>query len=156
MKKLYLLVKIFYKFFKISWNDKILLLETFFLTGLIRFAIFFIAFNKLAKLSGKNKEESPKYLSDINRFATKRISWAVNIISRYTPWESKCLVKAFTAQILLKQRNISSTLYLGVAKDKQNKLIAHAWLRSGKDIITGGDEMILFTEVAKFATNDWG
>jgi hypothetical protein len=147
-------VKKFYKFFKISWKDKILLLEAFFLTGLIRLAILFIAFNKLAKLAGNYREESPKYLSDIDIFTTKRIGWAVNIISRNTPWESKCLVKALTAQVLLKQRKISSTLYLGVAKGKENKLIAHAWLRSGKYIITGGDERILFTEVAKFADND--
>ncbi|WPC43293.1 lasso peptide biosynthesis B2 protein [Clostridium sp. JS66] len=154
MKNLYLLVKKFYKFFKIPCKDKILLFQAFFLTGLIRFAILIIAFSTLTKLAGKYKEESPKYLSDMDRFTAKRVSWAVNIISRNTPWESKCLVKALTAQVLLKQKRISSTLYLGVAKDKENKLIAHAWLRSGKDIITGGDEKILFTKVAKFATND--
>lgn len=152
MKRLYRLVKRLYKFSRISWKDKLLLIQAFFLTGLIRFAILFIHFNKLAKLAGKYKEESIQYLSDIERFTAKKISWGVNIVSRSTPWESKCLVKALTAQILLKQRKISSTLYLGVAKDKQNKLIAHAWLRSGIDIITGGEVRILFTEVARFST----
>lgn len=153
MKNLYLLIRKICKFLKLPSRDKILLIEAFFLTGIIRFAILFIPFNRLAKLAGKYKEESSEYLRDVDRFTTKRIGWVVNIISRNTPWESKCLVKALTAQILLKQRKISSTLYLGVAKDKENKLIAHAWLRSGVDIITGGDEKSLFTEVAKFATS---
>lgn len=56
---------------------------------------------------------------------------------------------------MLSTRKVSSTLYLGVARDKEKKLIAHAWLRSGKDIITGANEMEEFTEVARFA-NDGG
>lgn len=141
------------KIFSISWYERCLLLEAFILTGIFRFAILFLSFNKIARLSGKYKEESSSHVNDIEREKIKKISWAVAKISIYTPWESKCLVKALTAQIMLSKRNISSTLYLGVAKDDNNKLLAHAWLRSGAEIITGNEVRSMFTEVVRFANN---
>lgn len=78
------------------------------------------------------------------------ISSAVNIMSKYTFWESMCLVRAIAAMKMLERRNIESTLYLGTAKDKSGKLIAHAWLRSGSYYLTGAEEMNRFTVVGKF------
>ena len=62
-------------------------------------------------------------------------------MSRYTFWESQCLVKAIAAMKMLERRQIESTLYLGTAKDENGKLIAHAWLRSGPFYITGAEGM---------------
>lgn len=143
------------KLFRLTWRDKLLFLEAFLLTGIIRFAILFLSFNKLARFSGKYKKESSKTISNEDEAITRKIGWAVSTASKCTPWESKCLVRALTAQVMLSTRKVSSTLYLGVARDKEKKLIAHAWLRSGEDIITGANEMSEFTEVARFA-NDGG
>jgi hypothetical protein len=153
MKNFSLFFKRVYKFIKIPFRAKALLLETFMLTGIIRFAIIFIPFKKLAKIAGKYKEESSKEITDTEKIIVGRIAWAIYITSKFTPWESKCLVKALTAQILLTQRNVSSTLFLGVAKDVENNLQAHAWLRSGANIITGEAESKRFKQVAKFANN---
>ncbi|MFE7060533.1 lasso peptide biosynthesis B2 protein [Sutcliffiella sp. NPDC057660] len=79
------------------------------------------------------------------------VSQAVHIMSKYTFWESQCLVKAMAAMKMLEKRNIESTLYLGTAKDENGKLIAHAWLRSGPFYITGAEVMNQFTVVGKFA-----
>lgn len=139
------------KFLNISWTDKRMLIEVFFLTGIIRFSILFVAFRKLAKLSGKYNEESCDDLCDEQIYIGNKVGYLVYVVSKYTPWESKCLVKALTAQIMLRRKKISSTVYLGVAKDENKKLIAHAWLRCGKNIITGDHERYGFTIVAKFA-----
>ena len=56
-------------------------------------------------------------------------------MSKYTFWESQCLVKAIAGMKMLERRQIESTLYLGTAKDELGKLIAHAWLRSGPFIL---------------------
>lgn len=133
-----------------------MLLEALILTGIVRFSILFIPFNKLARRIGKYKDESTDQVSDREKYIINNVAWAVAVISKRTPWQSKCLVKALTAQIMLKQRKISSTLYLGVAKDEQKKLKAHAWLRCGMDIITGDSERSGFTVVAKFANNAFG
>jgi hypothetical protein len=156
MKILFRLIKKLVKFFKLSLQEQALLIEVFFFTGIVRFAILFLPFNKLAEFFGKYKEESPELLTDIEKVAMNKIPWAVSVVSRYTPWESQCFVKALTAQIILKKRKVSATLYLGVAKDEKDNPIAHAWLRSGTDIITGGNGYKSFTPVAKFATNIGG
>lgn len=143
------------KFIKLSRKDKNILLEAFIISGIIRFAILFIEFKKLAVIYGKYKEETNIEVSQWEEKIIFRIGWAVNEISYRTPWKSKCLVKALTAQIMLERRKISSTLYLGVAKDR-NKLIAHAWLRSGQVIVTGAREMPGFKEVARFANEARG
>ena len=144
------------KLFKLTWREKLLLVEALLLTGIIRFAILFIPFNKLARLAGKHKEESSAIIRDEDKAITRKISWVVFVVSNKTPWESKCLVRALTAQIMLSARKVSSTLYLGVARDEEKKLIAHAWLRSGENIITGAYEMAEFTEVARFANDKGG
>ncbi|MGH4119449.1 lasso peptide biosynthesis B2 protein [Clostridium sp.] len=156
MTILYRLINKLKKFSKLSFRDQWLLIQVFILSGIVRFAILFLPFYKLARFAGKYKEESPQLLNDIEKVNMNKIAWAVWIVSRYTPWESKCFVKALTAQIMLKKRKVSTTLYLGVAKDEKNNPIAHAWLRSGTDIITGGSGYRSFTQVAKFATNIGG
>ena len=55
-----------------------------------------------------------------------------------TAWESKCLVRALTAQRLLKKKGIPSTMYLG-CKMEEGNMVAHAWLRVGKLYVTGGN-----------------
>ena len=51
-------------------------------------------------------------------YTYENISEAINIMSRYTFWESHCLVKAIAAMKMLERRQIESTLYLGTAKDE--------------------------------------
>ena len=65
-----------------------------------------------------------------------------------SPWPNKCLVSSLSARVLLKRRNIKSQLSLGVAKDAEGKLMAHAWLKVGeKEIVSKGGnfhELYLF------------
>ena len=82
----------------------------------------------------------PFTYNESNRKILKQISNAIDIMSKYTFWESQCLVRAIAGMKMLERRNIESTLYLGTAKDESGKLIAHAWLRSGPFYITGQRE----------------
>ena len=81
----------------------------------------------------------------------QQVAWAVNTMSRYTPWQSKCLVQAIAAKRMLQSRKIVSTLYLGVTRNDTKSLQAHAWLRSGSMYLTGGQGHQQFTVVAMFA-----
>jgi hypothetical protein len=71
-------------------------------------------------------------------------------MSRHLPGECKCLAQAVAAKMMLGRRGVPSTLYLGLAKDEQQKLRAHAWLRSGEVIVTGARERDKFHVVATF------
>lgn len=138
-------------FLRISWNDKKLLLEVLFLTALTRIIILLIPFNKYQKSLGTYGKETPYRTNTCDYEIIKKVSWAVNTISLHTPWESKCLVQAMTAQIMLKRHSLGSTLYLGLSKDSENNMVAHAWLRCGQVLVTGGYNINAFKEVARFA-----
>ncbi|PAV31526.1 stage V sporulation protein S [Virgibacillus profundi] len=109
------------------------------------------SFSKIASSLGDKMKETSKDLIPEQRRKQAEVSQAIRIMSKYTFWESECLVKAIAALKMLEKRNIESTLYLGTAKDGAGKLIAHAWLRSGPFYITGAEVKERFTVVSKFA-----
>ena len=76
-------------------------------------------------------------MRDTYRYA-KKVGYCVNQICEKTSWESKCLVRALTAQTLLKKKGIHTTMYLG-CKMEDGKMVAHAWIRCGKMYVTGGN-----------------
>jgi hypothetical protein len=129
---------------------KLLLIEAFIFLGRARI-LKKVPFSKVAPSLGKHMEET-SFSDDVsNRKILNQISDAVNMMSKYTLWESQCLVQAIAAMKMLERRHIESTLYLGTARDPSGKLIAHAWLRSGPFCITGADGKEKFTVVSKFA-----
>ena len=150
MKKLIVMLRCFKKLlFEFSLEDKILFTEAFFLTGIMRFKILYVPFNKLKTKLGTYNEESAKEISKEEYKMALKIRNAVVNTSRYTPWESLCLVQSMTVQKMLERRNISSTLYLGVNKDSNNEMKAHSWIRCGQIYVTGGNGSGYAT-VAKF------
>lgn len=128
---------------------KLLVLEAFFFLAYGRM-FKSLPFSKMSKTLGDQMDETT-YEQHTNHVILKNISNAIHIMSRYTFWESQCLVKAIAGMKMLERRNIESTLYFGTAKDNQGQLIAHAWLRSGPYYLTGAEEMERFIVVGKFA-----
>lgn len=131
-------------------RTQLLFLEALFYLGWARLLIR-LKFTRIAPSLGVQMEESSSHISDEHLMSLHDVAEAVNVVSRHTLWESKCLVRAIAALKMLARRNIESTLYLGTAKDEHGKLIAHAWLRSGPYYITGAAEKDMFTVVGKFA-----
>ncbi len=108
------------------------------------------ALNKKWGIEGK---ESPKKASIDEYRTAMRVSYVVNTVCNKTKWESKCLVRALTAQKLLEEKGILSTMYLGVGYDENKKKLAHSWLRCGEMFVTGGDGKNLgLATVAYFCT----
>jgi hypothetical protein len=108
-------------------------------------------FSKIAPSLGQNMQETTYIPNTSNHTDLVHVHDAIQIMSRRTLWESKCLVQAIAALKMLEWRRIESTLYLGTSKDEAGKMIAHAWLRSGPYYITGSEGMERFTVVGKFA-----
>jgi hypothetical protein len=131
---------------RLTWKKKLLLVITIILTGFFRFIILFFPFKVIASFMGTERLETTKCRTDEHLPKIRAISWAVSTASRNTPWKSLCMVQALTAQLLLRYFSIPATLYLGVKKN-EGQLIAHAWLRSGSEIVTGGDTMDNFRAI---------
>jgi len=145
------LIKYVTKYAALSWREQGLFIKVFFLTGVVRIAILLLPFRWLALILGRHMGESPMKEDIVKLQAAIRIGWLVDKVSRYTPWESKCLVQAIVGKIILRQHGIANTLFLGVRRDEGKNLVAHAWLRCGEMIITGGKGQEWFTVVGKFA-----
>lgn len=125
-------------------------IEAYIYTGIARMLILFMPFNKLKNRMGNLKKESHSEVDLASYRIARDISWAVTNASRHTPWESKCLVQALTAQRMMRKKGISTTIYLGVRKDGKNEIIAHAWIRCGSYYLTGGEFREQYAVVAKF------
>lgn len=129
-------------------RDKWLTVQVWLWAAIFRMMILIVPVKYVKRYYGISEEESPELESKESYKKARKIAYYVNRISEHTPWESKCLVRALTAQRLLTKKNVTSTLYLGV-KNEGNKMVAHAWLRTGCYYVTGGDGSD-YTTVAKF------
>lgn len=103
-----------------------------------RLCILMVKPVRLHKRWGIQGQESPEEDTMENYRYAYKVAYAVDRICTRTTWESKCLVRALTAQKFLKRKGIHSTLYLGCGME-DGKMVAHAWLRCGKMYVTGGD-----------------
>ncbi|ASZ16763.1 hypothetical protein OA45_03975 [Bacillus sp. UMTAT18] len=137
-------------FLSLNMETKLLLLEAFIFLGWAR-VLKSITFSKVAPSLGDYMNETSVAQIQPHGDTLKKVSEAISIMSRYTFWESQCLVKAIAGMKMLEKRHIESTLYLGTAKDNHGELIAHAWLRSGSFYVTGSEGMEKFTVVGSFA-----
>ena len=140
------------RFSTLSSLEKRLFIEAVLLTFFFRLIILTIPFRKIAPFLGKQMIETSNQESPIpTKILLEQISRSIHRASRFVPWQAKCLVQAMTGKTMLRKRDMESTLYLGLAKEKnQNELIAHAWLRCGNEIICGGIGLNRFTIVAYF------
>ena len=137
-------------FFTLDFKMKWMFVEAFLYLGWARF-LKLLPFAKVAPSLGEQMQETSLEVVPSEKAALRDVSNAIHIMSRYTFWESQCLVKAIAGMRMLEKRGIASTLYLGTAKDEEGKLIAHAWLRSGPFYISGAEGMEKFTVVQTFA-----
>ncbi len=124
----------------IKYNEhKGLTIQAWIYSAYYRFQMLYYNTKKLNKRWGAEGEESPEDATLEEYRYAKRVSYAVNQVCGKTKWESKCLVRALSAQKLLKKKKIQSTLYLGCGLDENGRMIAHAWLRCGRMYVTGGN-----------------
>lgn len=142
------MIKSIYRFLRYNRRKK-LTLAIWVLTAYHRLTILLIPPKKLQPHWGIQGEESPEKDTPEHYRQAVRIAREVIRIADKTPWESKCLVRALTTQDLVHRKGIETTLYLGVGKDENGKMIAHSWIRCGEIYLTGGDGST-YSMVAKF------
>ena len=119
--------------------------------GIARLGILIFPFRLIAPLLGKHMAESPQSVEPTHRNLLEQVSWTVQTAGRHMPWKSECLVQAMAVKGMLKLRGIPSTIYLGLAKDENQNLKAHAWLRSGNMVVVGTPGIEQFSVVSTFS-----
>lgn len=140
------------RFLHLPSAQRWLLLEALVGLGLARVAVLTIPFRWILygldqQIGTANGAPQPSQQTVI-----RQVAWAIRGVSRRTPWQSNCLTQAVAGQLMLRRRRIAGTLYLGVLKEGQNALAAHAWLQSNEIIVTGDGQLDRFRVIACFST----
>jgi hypothetical protein len=137
------------QFLRLAAPDRRLLVEA--IAGLVvaGVSLRLFRFARLAARLGTHMAESPLEQDRSAAVEAVRIRWAVETAARHLPWKPMCLPQAVAAQRMLRRRGIPSTLYLGVAPGRGYG--AHAWVRAGRVVVTGGPRPDQFAVVSTFA-----
>lgn len=123
------------RFLKLPLAEKILLLEALLLVTFAAFVLRFVPFRVFRKflsqrLASEIKNEPADWLE------IKRIVRSVNFFSRFVPFTT-CLTNSLAAMLLIRSKGQHSVLRIGVVKDGEKDLKAHAWLETNGRIIIG-------------------
>jgi Transglutaminase-like superfamily len=113
-----------------------LLIQSAVLLPLTRLALFVIPFHKILNLSG-GLSSTVSSRRQAETGAVQQVQWAVVRASRYIPGTRHCLTQALVVKSLLARRGQSAHVRIGVAKDTEGRLKAHAWVESNGSAIFG-------------------
>jgi len=134
---------------RLKGPERALLLEAVAALGVSGVLLRVRPFSRVAARLGRHMAEGPSAADPATTETALRVRWAVDTASRHLFWKPVCLPQAVAAQWMLRRRGIASTLYLGV--NPAAKYDAHAWVRAGSIIVTGGPRQDSFAIVSSFA-----
>jgi transglutaminase-like putative cysteine protease len=129
-----------------------LLWEALFALAIARIVMACVPFKRIASWLGKPGAETPATATPEETHTAEAIGWAVGVLGRRVPWDGRCLAQALAATSMLRRRGLEGTVTLGVREGKSASFDAHAWLRMGSCIVTGGpghEEFKPFTTFAR-------
>ena len=137
------------KFWRLSWHDRLLLLEAMFCLATARLAIAALPFRHIGRLAAipvrRPEPPQPKRLIEVCR-----IRRALLACSRRVPWRANCFEQGLAAQLMLRRRGIHSILYYGAALDDQRGLSAHVWVCDREMDVVGGELASRYAVLATF------
>jgi hypothetical protein len=139
------------KFLQISGMERCLFIEAALWLGIIRLSLLIIPFRWITPFLGSHMAQPLEKVPLINKDLVNRVSWAIHAAGRHLPWKCKCMDKAVAGKAMLNRLGVPSTLYLGVAKDADKSLRAHAWLQTGGVFVSGGQGSVQYTVVSTFS-----
>lgn len=68
----------------------------------------------------------------------KRAAYVIPRVAARLPWRADCLVQALAAQRWLRDLGVDTQISIGVDRDEDGGLLAHAWLKHRDIVVTGG------------------
>ena len=128
-------------------KQKLLIPRIFLLMAYYKYRVHNRPFSELAPNIGSLGFETPVERSPRNAWLVHEL---MESMFRRLRWKDSCLIRALTAKRLLNGLGERCTLYMGVRKAEGEAMTAHAWLRCGKLIVTGGESMAGYTVTALF------
>jgi hypothetical protein len=126
------------RFWRLSWQDRLLLLEAVLWLAVAGFAIVVLPFRHIGLLAARPvRRLKLPYHARLEK--VQRIRWAIMSTATRMPWRAMCFQQGLAAQLMLRRRGIPSVLYYGAAQDELSGLRMHVWVRDGKVDVIGGE-----------------
>jgi len=119
--------------------DPVLLLRASLLVAAIRLGLTTLPFRLVRRVAHKVSVPRGLHAGD-GPVDVHRIGRAVERVSRFIPGAT-CLTQALSASILLAWYGADASVHIGVARDSEQKLTAHAWVTSRGSVIVGGSDL---------------
>ena len=127
-----------YRFLTLPPGERRLLMKAALLLALIRLSLGMVPFPVFRRLV-VGRQRVGLVAANGDRRLADQVVWAVTAVSQRAPcWASTCLSRALTLQAMLAHRGLLSRLHVGVMRDLQGKLEAHAWVEREGRILIGG------------------
>jgi Transglutaminase-like superfamily len=125
-----------FKFLRLSWPERMLLIEATILLAAIRIGLRVVPFATLRRLLGLVSRPRSGVREPHDR-GKERTLWAVDTAGQHFPAIGTCLMRAMAAHVLLARNGHSSNLRIGVRRDSSGTFDAHAWLEKDGVILIG-------------------
>jgi hypothetical protein len=146
-------VKRLRKFLKLSRQDQLLLIHATIVLAAVVVGLRLFPWRTLQGRLVRQGLRASRFGATRRRHA-QQIARAVRIASSCIP-KATCLPRALAAQYLLIRNAYPAELQVGVAKNAEQKLDAHAWVTIGSDIVIGGvDDLKHFVPLSPMKRED--
>jgi hypothetical protein len=120
---------------RLPWRARLQLFEAVVYLSAARVALKLFSFARLTRFFNRLPRTT---VGGVERDTLRAgVQWAIGEAKLFLPGETVCFPQAIAAQVMLRRRGISSTLYYGAATLPTRKLKAHVWLQDGPIGIVG-------------------
>jgi hypothetical protein len=135
------------KFVSLPARDRALIAEAVFAVAAVKLALALVRFQRLLILLEKASFRFRARQLD-ERPAAGRIVWAIDAASGRIPLVNSCLPRALAARFLLVRWGYPAELSIGVARNNDGKLEAHAWVETLGKVVIGESQPGYFSPLA--------
>ena len=139
-----------HKFSNLTLKQRLFIFELFILLFIARLSIFLLPRHILIAILKRENKKTTVFPSECQLLKAREVGRWISAIRKTTPWRNTCLSEALAARWALSGRAVSNVVILGVKKNENNQLEAHAWLECGDEIILGGGQAVHFTSISRF------
>jgi hypothetical protein len=108
----------------------------------LRLGMFLVSLRQLQSVLGWLAAIARKLQQGNRQDDRNQILWVTSRLGANFLTNRSCLTEALTVQLLFWRRGYSADLRIGVSKQQNGKLIAHAWVESEGEVVIGAvDEL---------------
>lgn len=129
-------------FWSMPIKQKILFFINFFLCGVARASINLFSYKQLSPYFGNScRMLTASTIASKEQIQQARcIKRSIQLVVRYTPWNSNCLTQAMVVKFWCQYYRIPYLFFIGFSKKTQKPLgeEAHAWVTVGPVAVSGG------------------